>query len=405
MATGDEDRRVRQAAGRAQWTPSRRGADGSGDSSRAGACRKRSLGARTDRGHGSLEYVGLALVVAVIVTALLASGLGRVVTASFERAIRCIAPGQAGQQCAPRGEAQTLTPLERATRGDYVALGDSYSSGEGGSEFRPGTDRDKPVRELLDEHLWWPGDVEHNLCHRSERAYSQVLADRLDVAGDVQFHACSGASLVDLATAEEQDNLGERPQLDHLDEDTSLVTLSMGGNDAGFADVMRACIRQGLNPHGNCRENLDATTRTEIRHLGAGLTDTYTEIQRRAPNARVVVVGYPRMFPAEPVRDVALPDWLPAEAGIDTPDQRWLNEMARLLNDTTRAAAREAGVEYVDVYAALDGHELGTQDPWIHHVGFEVENASVLDMDSFHPGDRGQAAIARRVEHTIRNGG
>lgn len=349
--------------------------------------------------------MGLALLVAAMVAALLASGLGRTVTTGIQRAIGCIAAGQAGPPCGPDGEARGLTPLERATRGDYVALGDSYSSGEGGSEFRPGTDRDKPIRELLDEHLWWPGEVEHNLCHRSERAYSRVLVERLDFAGDAEFHACSGASLVELATAEEQDNVGELPQLEHLDEGTSLVTLSMGGNDAGFADVMRACLRQGVNPHGNCRENLDATTRAEIRDLGTELAEAYAEIRRRAPNARVIVVGYPRIFPADPVRDAAFPDWVPAGMGMDAPDQRWLNEMARLLNATTRRAAREAGVEYVDVYAALDGHELGTDEPWIHGVGLDVENASVLDMASFHPDDRGQAAIARRVEGAIRSGG
>lgn len=405
MAAGDQDRPVRHPADRSSRVATRRDSAGPSPSAEARTAGTRSLGSRTDRGHGSLEYVGLGLLVAAVVAGLLASGLGRTVAGSIERAIRCIPAGQAGPQCAPRGETPAPTPLERATRGDYVALGDSYSSGEGGSEFRAGTDRDKPVRELLDEHLWWPGEVEHNLCHRSERAYSRVIAERLDFAGDVEFHACSGASLVELATAEEQDNVGELPQFEHLDEDTSLVTLSMGGNDVGFADVMRACLRQGLNPHGNCRENLDTATRAEIGALRSELTDTYAEIRRRAPNARVLVVGYPRLFPAEPVRDVALPDWLPAAAGIDAPDQRWLNETARLLNDTTRAAAREAGVEYVDVHSTLDGHELGTADPWIHDLSFEVENASLLDMDTFHPGDRGQAAIARRVEHTIRNGG
>lgn len=355
-----------------------------------------------DRGQTTLEYLGLVLLVAAIVIALLSLGLGQSLANGIERAICRITNGP-GLVCgpAPTGE-NPLTPLERATRGDYVALGDSYSSGEGGSKFAPGTNRDDPIKNWLDEHLWWPGDVKHNLCHRSKDAYAHRVYDEFNFQGELEFRACSGAKIEDLYPGDQGKkgkkdhvNEGESPQLRSLDEDTSFVTVSIGGNNAKFAEVVRACIKQGLNPLAHCRDTMGEKTRRDIRRLRDDLVRLYDKIQQQAPNARVVVVGYPRMFPEHPTDGSSF---------IDPADQRWMNDMARLLNNVTRQAAREAGVEFVDVYNALDGHEIGTEDPWINDLSFEIENRKPFDMGSFHPNDEGQKAIAKRVKEQIRKG-
>lgn len=122
----------------------------------------------------------------------------------------------------------------------YVALGDSFSAGEGVPEFELGTAADvTPVPDGLEER--YPND---NKCHRSERgSYSQRLA--ADESIDVNllpatFAACSGAVTRDVDRNNPK-NSGEKPQVEHLSEFTDLVTMTMGGNDVGFGDIAMLC--------------------------------------------------------------------------------------------------------------------------------------------------------------------
>lgn len=380
------------------------------------------------RGQNTLEYLGLLVVVAVVVVALATTTVGDTVSAALERVIRCIATGQAGGRCTPHVQAQTLTPLQRATQGDYVALGDSYSSGEGGSEYLPGTDVDGKWKEKVDDWIPFYDSTEaerHNLCHRSTKAYSQSVYDEYDFEGDYDFHACSGAEVKDLLPGDQPPdenndgvpdgenvpdhaNVGESPQLEHLNEDTSLVTVSIGGNDVGFAEVIKSCLWRGVvETAASCEEDMGESTRRKIRNLKDDLVDLYNKMQGRAPNARILVVGYPRMFPDDPIGPLEVGPSLETgdlDEPIDPADQRWMNEMGRLLNQTTKQAAEEAGVEFVDVHDALEGHEIGTEDSWINDLDLSLENGGFADMGSFHPNDQGHAAIARRVKQQVRQG-
>lgn len=107
----------------------------------------------------------------------------------------------------------------------YVALGDSYSAGEGAPPFMQGTDG--------------PGDF----CHRSASAYSQVLGQAYNIKP--RFYACSGATTADITS---QPRFGEPPQVTEpgVDSTASLVTMTIGGNDAGFAYLLTKCIEQKL---------------------------------------------------------------------------------------------------------------------------------------------------------------
>ena len=115
----------------------------------------------------------------------------------------------------------------------YVALGDSFSAGEGVPAFEPGTDTDITLESGPE-----------NACHRSERgSYSRRLVADPEVGGNIlpaDFAACSGAVARDLETPN-PDNEGEPAQIDHLNEFTNLVTLTMGGNDIGFGDIAALC--------------------------------------------------------------------------------------------------------------------------------------------------------------------
>lgn len=151
--------------------------------------------------------------------------------------------------------------------------------------------------------------------------------------------------------------------LGHLDDDVSLVTMSVGGNDLGFATIVEDCIingESGVPILDSCQDKHADRIDERLDDLHDELVDTYDAIQDRAGNARVVIVGYPELFAQDP-RD-SISNVLYAE------DQEWMNEQAGELNDMLRSAAREAGVEFVDPTQAFRGHGIGSDDPWINDL-------------------------------------
>ncbi|WP_369973619.1 SGNH/GDSL hydrolase family protein [Prauserella sp. PE36] len=140
----------------------------------------------------------------------------------------------------------------------YVALGDSYSSGVGAGEY---------------------GDS--GSCKRSANAYPQLWADSHG-ATDFQFVACLGARTDDVLT-----------QAGALSEATTLVTVSVGGNDAGFTDVMTDCTLGGDQA---CVGRV-ADAKAFVTGTLPGLLDNvYATLRSKAPNAEIVVLGYPRFY-------------------------------------------------------------------------------------------------------------
>jgi len=342
-----------------------------------------------ERGVGTLEYVGGTLIAALLIGGLLVSPAGGSVSNAFSAAI-CSVIERDGCGVEPgTGE----TPLQQATSGRYVAMGDSYSSGEGAWDYEDGTDFD-------DRDDLWPfndHEEEHNRCHRSANAYSQVLGDDNDFAGGVTFTACSGSVITDLSNPNHKET-GEDPQYDALDEDVSLVTMSIGGNDLGFADVVKDCIVNGEGGVGfiaTCQEKHDDRIAELLPQLQEQLVAEYLKIKELAPNARVVIIGYPQLFVDNPSDSFG--NLLFAE------DQEWMNEKAGELNAMLREAAREAGVEFVDPTEIFHGHEIGSDDPWINDLDWGGPGMMITDPSSFHPNAAGHAAIAQLVQEQLEN--
>jgi lysophospholipase L1-like esterase len=149
------------------------------------------------------------------------------------------------------------SPAQAAAAVDYVALGDSYAAGLG----TPGA-------------TGW--------CGRSPAGYPQLWAARNAVAS-FRSVACSGATSADL----------RRDQLSALSRDTDLVSVTIGGNDSGFAPTVVSCV---LATDSGCVAAV-SVARAYITHLLAGQLDaTYAAIRQRAPQARVVALAYPRLF-------------------------------------------------------------------------------------------------------------
>ncbi|MFI6707287.1 SGNH/GDSL hydrolase family protein [Nonomuraea sp. NPDC050478] len=275
-----------------------------------------------------------------------------------------------------------LTAAEVALGGAYVALGDSYSSGEG--VYRRGEA---------------PLDGGADRCHRAGGSYVPLVAGAHAFGGETGFWACSGATTGNLLRGQH----GQQPQIERVGAGTSLVTLSIGGNDAGFAPVLTECIVKF--PWSSACVDQDAEVRRRIGELRGSMRAVLAEIRTRAPEARVVLLGYPRPFPASPPGRID---------NLGVADQRWLNSMTERLNGVVREVAGEfdraivafggpGSVEYVDAYEAFDGHEVGRPRPYLNGVIVDMEELTV-DPRSFHPTADGYRRFAELINAQITTG-
>ena len=362
---------------------------------------------RSEHGAVSVEYVGVGVALIVLVTALALSGVGGSISKSFGYVFCTAASVVDGRSCEkPASETtDTRTPKEIAESGDYVALGDSYSSGEGADDYVDNTNSDDHTKQAIND--WpvdlWPGDPHNNICRRSANAYSATVYDQGDFQGDYVFGACSGGITDDYYEDNQGGNEGEGPQRDHITEDTSLITISMGGNDFGFGDTVAGCVISGstYGGAGACGDDASDDVKAAIDDKVDDLIKLYQDLEADSPDdARILIVGYPQLFPDNP-------SGLPL--AITNNDQKWLNEMGDYANLAIQRAIRESGtnVEFVDVTRALEGHEVGTDESWIHDLKAGIDGGWLkppVSNNSFHPTSEGQNAIAAIVQQQVEEG-
>ncbi|WP_159940151.1 MULTISPECIES: SGNH/GDSL hydrolase family protein [unclassified Nocardiopsis] len=277
-----------------------------------------------------------------------------------------------------------MEPEEAALWGNYVALGDSYSSGDGAGDYLPGT-------------------AESGGCWRSENAYPRVIAEEFDFAGALAFYACSSHKGSDMLK-----QIGTpESQIERVTEGTSLVTLGIGGNDLGFIPVLRTCIvRMPLLESSVCvqqEEDIDK----RMASFEKTLAEVLGQIRERAPDARILVLGYPRLFPEEPPGMYYT---------LTKNDQLWLNDLAQRFNGLIRDVvyrvdgevygSRSTGsVEYVNTFSALAGYEVSAEEAWLNGIVLgRLGEGLRVDRASFHPTAQGQMSIAERVRLQIVEG-
>ncbi|MDN4173339.1 SGNH/GDSL hydrolase family protein [Nocardioides sp. SOB77] len=253
----------------------------------------------------------------------------------------------------------------------YVALGDSFTA----APYVPQTNEADP-------------------CLRSTGNYPSVLARALD-GGDHQVRltdvSCSGARTSDLTGSQQVRGDAVPPQLDALDEDTDLVTLSIGGNDqALFSTMVYGCIELAqADPTGApCTERAGtlgggAALEDLVERIRGNLDGIYAEIADRAPDARVISVGYPDIFP--PRGTPACQERLPLALG----DFDLTHDLLAALDEAMRDAAADAGVDFLDVRALSEGHDICSADPWVN--GQHTDKDAALE---FHPFASYEQAVA-----------
>jgi lysophospholipase L1-like esterase len=231
-----------------------------------------------------------------------------------------------------------LAAPARAQAVNYVALGDSYSSGLGAGSYSGGS------------------------CSRSSKAYPQ-LWDNSHAPASFSFVACAGATTTDVANS----------QLSAVSASTSLISITIGGNDVGFANVMLTCV---LGSTSTCVSAINQAESEANTQLPGELDSLFSAISARAPTATVVVLGYPEFY------DLAKSSTC---IGLSTTDRTDLNQGADVLDTQIQAAAGRHGFRYADVRAAFAGHEICDSSSWLNSVDWFDLTAS------YHPTAAGQS--------------
>ncbi|MEU3615728.1 SGNH/GDSL hydrolase family protein [Streptomyces sp. NPDC006872] len=277
--------------------------------------------------------------------------------------------------------------------GPYVALGDSYTAGP----------------EIPGQNGSPAG------CERSDRNYPALVARRLGLpAADFRDVSCSGATVADLTAAQSTDRGTNPAQLSALSDRTRLVTLGMGGNDIGFASLVKTCVKSGVlnfalsglkglkdlkdldadSGDAPCKDRYvsDGADEVEQRIETADerLAQALAEVRRRAPEARVYVVGYPAILPSH---TTGCGDAMGLAAG----DVAYLHDKEQQLNGMLRERAEKAGADYVDTYTPSVGRDAcaDRQVRWIEPLVPLAPAASV------HPNERGEQGMADAVLKTL----
>ncbi|WP_306319354.1 MULTISPECIES: SGNH/GDSL hydrolase family protein [unclassified Streptomyces] len=222
----------------------------------------------------------------------------------------------------------------------YVALGDSYSSGVGAGSY----------------------DGDSGSCKRSTKAYPALWA-AAHSPSSFNFTACSGARTGDVIAN----------QLGPLGSGTGLVSISIGGNDAGFADVMTTCV---LYSESTCVNRVNQARTYVTSTLPSKLNDVYSAITTKAPSAHVVVLGYPRFYKLSGT----------CVAGLSENERSAINSAADLLNSTIKQNATARGLSFGDVTTTFTGHEICSGSSWLHSVNW----ANI--GESYHPTATGQSS-------------
>ena len=251
----------------------------------------------------------------------------------------------------------------------YVAMGDSYTAA--------------PLFPLAEQE-------QINGCLRSDANYPALVADQLDVAfTDV---SCSGASTTSMFAVQRFVDNERPPQLDSLQAETDLVTLGIGANDFRyFSKMIFTCLRVAKrDPQGApCREkNLTPQGRDRIeKNLGqirANVARVVREIARRAPEARILLIGYPQLLPAEGTCRAKLP--------LAVGDYEYTRDLNLRLANAVRRGGVSAGAEFVDLVEASQGHDICSDEPWVAGIRGAPQRAMGL-----HPYPEEQRAVADLV--------
>jgi lysophospholipase L1-like esterase len=230
----------------------------------------------------------------------------------------------------------------------YVALGDSYSSGVGTRVFYE----------------------ESGECSRSPDAYGPKIAAAKGYT--LSFQACGGAKTPEV----------NEKQLGTLSSSTSLVTITIGGNDAGFSNVILNCALY----YFTCGSAISEANEFIKNKLPALLETTYKDIRAKATTAQVIVLGYPKLFTKEGTTcNVNF---------LTSGNEKKMNESAEKLDAVIKARAEAMKFTFVNPTSAFEAHAVCASEEWLNGQSNPLS-------ESYHPNVKGQEDFTKLVEAAI----
>jgi lysophospholipase L1-like esterase len=235
----------------------------------------------------------------------------------------------------------------------YVALGSSFAAGPG-------------VATQLGS------------CGRSDHNYPHLVAAALDLTlTDV---SCNGATIPNIVNTSQR---GAAPQIDAVSSNTALVTVTIGGNDIRFTSSTFACA--GTAPGEACTTNLDQAAIGEaVKQLPAQLGAMLDAIQAKAPQASIVLVAYPRVFPFDAINC--------RELELSSNDTIYLAALGQRLEEAFVSATSSRQSLIADAYVLAEGHgPCAMAGRWIN--GAQATDTGIR----FHPTAEGHMEMARLV--------
>ncbi len=311
----------------------------------------------------------------------------------------------------------------KGQRLDYLALGDSYTSGEGET----------------DDKYYLPGtNEEFEKCHTSTRSYPYLIAKLSNIDPEyMRSVACSGAETKDIIGDDvtytgQEERLGkDKLKMDGSDQafaktdakynfipgrlhqetfvdhyKPKIITIGIGGNDAGLMSKLKSCAGPSTCNWATDEKYKEQTAK-EIKSVYQKLVDTYKEISNVSPKSNIYAIGYPKIIDTSGDCD-KLTGYL-----FDETERRFINESVSYLNQVVEAAAKASGIKYIDVWdsygdqtlcgskspSAMNGVRVGddnnlvNESNWFRFIGNE----------GFHPNYIGHKLVADKIENTVGN--
>ncbi|MEV1069507.1 SGNH/GDSL hydrolase family protein [Streptomyces sp. NPDC050263] len=280
---------------------------------------------------------------------------------------------------------------------EWVALGDSYTAG---------------VIPAAGEVFEVPRDG----CERTDQSYPQVIDRDLGSLIELTNVSCGAATIEDV-TFNAQQPIGRHlppfsedpdypfppvpPQSEAVGPGTDVVTVGVGGNTLGFAQILFTCLQLGDGSGGvgtPCRDDLADDIPSRLTKVSKDYDDMLTTLQEHAPHAKVVNVGYPTVIP-EDTSKCRYNDW-EQFASITPGDLDWLrDDVLKPLNATIEKRAAEHGDAFVDLTPSTRNHSVCDAGKWVEGVftAFPTEVAFV------HPNATGHKNAADHVAVAILN--
>lgn len=226
-----------------------------------------------------------------------------------------------------------------AAGGSYVALGDSYSAGVG-------------TKAKVDS------------CYRSAYGYPKLVAASKGLT--LSYQACSGARTADVTAN----------QLGALSSGTNYVTMTIGGNDVGFGDVITECALPAWL--SDCAGAINGGRAILTGALPGRYDSLFASIRSKAPNAKVAIGGYPLIFNGEDCN---------AATFFSPADESGINSATNDIDTLIRTKATARGFSFVDPRSSFNGHAVCDSTEWINGLSNPIE-------ESYHPNRAGNVGYA-----------